>query len=138
MAADPELVTAIKTAGAMVGGGLALGGGAIGAAVGDGLAGAADHRRRRASAGGAGQLPDPVPDGRPGRGHVLHQPGLHGLSSSSSASSPRMFATSASAARWRPSSEDDSNFLIPNATFIAELVAFGLLLWALASTCCRR
>ena len=32
---------AIQTAGAMVGGGLALGGGAIGAAVGDGLAGSA-------------------------------------------------------------------------------------------------
>jgi F-type H+-transporting ATPase subunit c len=31
--------TAIRTAGAMIGGGLALGGGAIGAAVGDGLAG---------------------------------------------------------------------------------------------------
>ena len=32
---------AIRVAGAMVGGGLALGGGAIGAAVGDGLAGSA-------------------------------------------------------------------------------------------------
>jgi F-type H+-transporting ATPase subunit c len=32
---------AIETAGAMIGGGLALGGGAIGAAVGDGLAGSA-------------------------------------------------------------------------------------------------
>jgi F-type H+-transporting ATPase subunit c len=32
---------AIQTAGAMIGGGLALGGGAIGAAVGDGLAGSA-------------------------------------------------------------------------------------------------
>ncbi|MGB9376721.1 MAG: F0F1 ATP synthase subunit C [Mycobacteriales bacterium] len=41
MAADPQLVVAIKTAGAFVGGGLALGGGAIGAAVGDGLAGSA-------------------------------------------------------------------------------------------------
>lgn len=40
MAADPQLVSAIKTAGALVGGGLLLGGGAIGAAVGDGLAGA--------------------------------------------------------------------------------------------------
>jgi F-type H+-transporting ATPase subunit c len=35
------LEQAIETAGAMVGGGLALGGGAIGAAVGDGLAGSA-------------------------------------------------------------------------------------------------
>ncbi len=35
------LEQAIQTAGAMVGGGLALGGGAIGAAVGDGLAGSA-------------------------------------------------------------------------------------------------
>jgi F-type H+-transporting ATPase subunit c len=41
VAADAELVSAIKTAGAFVGGGLALGGGAIGAAVGDGLAGSA-------------------------------------------------------------------------------------------------
>ena len=31
--------TAIQTAGAMIGGGLALGGGAVGAAIGDGLAG---------------------------------------------------------------------------------------------------
>jgi F-type H+-transporting ATPase subunit b len=29
-------------------------------------------------------------------------------------------------------SEGDSNFLVPNATFIAELVAFALLLWALS------
>jgi F-type H+-transporting ATPase subunit c len=40
MAAN-TLNQAIQTAGAMVGGGLALGGGAIGAAVGDGLAGSA-------------------------------------------------------------------------------------------------
>jgi F-type H+-transporting ATPase subunit c len=33
------MVHAVKLAGAMVGGGLALGGGAVGAAVGDGLAG---------------------------------------------------------------------------------------------------
>ncbi|HEY5050917.1 MAG TPA: F0F1 ATP synthase subunit C [Acidothermaceae bacterium] len=41
MATDAaNLDSAIKTAGAFVGGGLALAGGAIGAAVGDGLAGA--------------------------------------------------------------------------------------------------
>jgi F-type H+-transporting ATPase subunit c len=41
MASDAaNLDSAIKTAGAFVGGGLALAGGAIGAAVGDGLAGA--------------------------------------------------------------------------------------------------
>jgi F-type H+-transporting ATPase subunit c len=40
MATDAaNLDSAIKTAGALVGGGLALGGGAIGAAIGDGLAG---------------------------------------------------------------------------------------------------
>jgi F-type H+-transporting ATPase subunit c len=39
-ASDPQLNSAIKTAGAFIGGGLALAGGAIGAAVGDGLAGA--------------------------------------------------------------------------------------------------
>jgi F-type H+-transporting ATPase subunit c len=39
MATDPHLVSAIKTAGAFVGAGLALGGGAVGASVGDGLAG---------------------------------------------------------------------------------------------------
>ena len=33
--------TAVQTAGAFVGGGLALGGGAVGAAIGDGLAGSA-------------------------------------------------------------------------------------------------
>jgi F-type H+-transporting ATPase subunit c len=39
MADSAQLDSAIKTAGALVGGGLALGGGAIGAAIGDGLAG---------------------------------------------------------------------------------------------------
>jgi F-type H+-transporting ATPase subunit c len=39
-ATNTDLNSAIKTAGAFVGGGLALAGGAIGAAVGDGLAGA--------------------------------------------------------------------------------------------------
>ena len=37
--ANPTMAEAVKLAGAMVGGGLALGGGAVGAAVGDGLAG---------------------------------------------------------------------------------------------------
>lgn len=37
--ATAEIDSAIKTAGALVGGGLALGGGAMGAAIGDGLAG---------------------------------------------------------------------------------------------------
>ena len=40
MAAD-ETATAIRLAGAFIGGGIALAGGAIGAAVGDGLAGSA-------------------------------------------------------------------------------------------------
>ncbi|MGO9027660.1 MAG: F0F1 ATP synthase subunit C [Acidimicrobiales bacterium] len=39
MAADPSMASAVKIAGAMIGGGLALGGGAVGAAIGDGLAG---------------------------------------------------------------------------------------------------
>jgi F-type H+-transporting ATPase subunit c len=40
MAADTtSLDSAIKTAGAFIGGGLALGGGAVGAGIGDGLAG---------------------------------------------------------------------------------------------------
>ena len=39
-ASDKDLNSAIKTAGAFIGGGMALAGGAIGAAVGDGLAGA--------------------------------------------------------------------------------------------------
>ncbi|MDE3086346.1 MAG: ATP synthase F0 subunit C [Acidobacteriota bacterium] len=39
MAAGPVTGQAVQLAGAMIGGGLALGGGAIGAAVGDGLAG---------------------------------------------------------------------------------------------------
>ena len=44
-----------------------------------------------------------------------------------------MSVTSASAALVAATStEGDSNFLVPNATFIAELVAFGLLLWALS------
>jgi F-type H+-transporting ATPase subunit c len=39
MATDANLVSAIKTAGGLVGAGLALGGGAVGASIGDGLAG---------------------------------------------------------------------------------------------------
>ena len=39
MATSDDLNVAIKTAGALIGGGLALGGGAVGAASGDGLAG---------------------------------------------------------------------------------------------------
>lgn len=39
LATDAELTAAITTAGAYIGGGLALAGGAIGAAIGDGLAG---------------------------------------------------------------------------------------------------
>ena len=40
--ADPSNIdSAVKTAGAFVGGGIALAGGAIGAAIGDGLAGSA-------------------------------------------------------------------------------------------------
>ena len=46
MATDAaNLDSAIKTAGAFVGGGLALAGGAVGAAIGDGMAGSADLRR---------------------------------------------------------------------------------------------
>jgi F-type H+-transporting ATPase subunit c len=41
MADTSSIDSAVKTAGAFVGGGLALGGGAIGAAIGDGLAGSA-------------------------------------------------------------------------------------------------
>jgi F-type H+-transporting ATPase subunit c len=37
--ADPTMAEAVKLAGAMIGGGIALGGGAVGAAIGDGLAG---------------------------------------------------------------------------------------------------
>jgi F-type H+-transporting ATPase subunit c len=39
MASTDNIEQAIQLAGAMVGGGLALGGGAVGAAIGDGLAG---------------------------------------------------------------------------------------------------
>jgi len=39
MADTTNIDSAVKTAGAFIGGGLALGGGAIGAAIGDGLAG---------------------------------------------------------------------------------------------------
>lgn len=39
MATSDNLEQGLRTAGALIGGGLALGGGAIGAAVGDGLAG---------------------------------------------------------------------------------------------------
>jgi F-type H+-transporting ATPase subunit b len=42
-----------------------------------------------------------------------------------------MVGTSASALA-AAASEGDSNFLVPNGTFIAELVAFAILLWALA------
>jgi F-type H+-transporting ATPase subunit c len=39
MASTDTMESAVKTAGALVGGGLALAGGAVGAAIGDGLAG---------------------------------------------------------------------------------------------------
>jgi F-type H+-transporting ATPase subunit c len=39
MADTSNIDSAVKTAGAFIGGGLALGGGAVGAAIGDGLAG---------------------------------------------------------------------------------------------------
>ena len=45
MATDRSVADAIRNAGALVGGGLALGGGAIGAAIGDGLAGSQTSRR---------------------------------------------------------------------------------------------
>ena len=41
MASSSSMSDAVRAAGALVGGGIALGGGAIGAAVGDGLAGSA-------------------------------------------------------------------------------------------------
>ena len=41
MADTTTMESAVKTAGALVGGGLALAGGAVGAAIGDGLAGSA-------------------------------------------------------------------------------------------------
>jgi F-type H+-transporting ATPase subunit c len=41
MATATTMESAVKTAGALVGGGLALAGGAVGAAIGDGLAGSA-------------------------------------------------------------------------------------------------
>jgi F-type H+-transporting ATPase subunit c len=37
--ADASMADAVRISGAMIGGGLALGGGAVGAAIGDGLAG---------------------------------------------------------------------------------------------------
>jgi len=39
MAADPEIVRAIITAGGLLGGGVMMAGGAIGAGIGDGMAG---------------------------------------------------------------------------------------------------
>ena len=39
MAADPDLVNAIITAGALAGGGVMMAGGSIGAGIGDGIAG---------------------------------------------------------------------------------------------------
>jgi F-type H+-transporting ATPase subunit c len=40
MAADPEIVKAIITAGGLLGGGVMMAGGAVGAGIGDGMAGA--------------------------------------------------------------------------------------------------
>jgi F-type H+-transporting ATPase subunit c len=40
MAADPDIVKAIITAGGLLGGGIMVAGGAIGAGIGDGMAGA--------------------------------------------------------------------------------------------------
>ncbi len=77
MAADPSVASAVKMAGAFVGAGLALGGGAVGASVGDGLAGSQ-------TIAGVARQPEAqgrphhhhVPDRGPVRGRLLHQPGL--------------------------------------------------------------
>ena len=72
MATDAELNTAIQTAGAFIGGGLALAGGAIGAGIGDGLAGSS----ALAAARGAIELPGGSGGARPRapRGALLGGP----------------------------------------------------------------
>ena len=76
--ADTGLDHAISLAGAMVGGGLLMGGGAVGAAIGDGLAGSQTIAGVARQPEAQGRLVHHhVPDGGSGGGHVLHQPGLH-------------------------------------------------------------
>ena len=71
--------SAVKTAGAFIGGGMALAGGAIGAGVGDGLAGSSYIQgvARQPEAQGRLQTIFFLTVGLV-RGDVLHQPGVHG------------------------------------------------------------
>ena len=114
---------AIELAGGFVGGGLALGGGAVGAAIGDGLAGSSLIRWRRPPAGGAGRL-QTLFFLTVGLVEAMYFINLafavlfvfvlaNGLGGAA------LMATQVVAA---------GNFLVPNATFIAELVAFLLIL----------
>jgi len=77
MAADASLDSAIKIAGAMVGAGLALGRGAVGASIGDGLAGSQTIAGIARQPEGPGTSDDDhVPHRGSVRGRLLHQPGL--------------------------------------------------------------
>ncbi len=113
---------AISSAGAFIGGGLALGGGAIGAAIGDGLAGSQTIAGIARQPEAQGRLyHDDVHHRRACRGHVLHQPRLHDpvrLRSLQEVGRPNMI--------------EGSLFLLPGFTFVLELIGFLLTLWVVA------
>ena len=74
MAADPTIVM-----GALIGGGLILGGGAIGAGIGDGIAGNALISGIAWQPEAQGRLFTRSSSPLVWGGGVLHQPGVHGL-----------------------------------------------------------
>ena len=125
---------AIRIAGALVGGGLALGGGAIGAAVGDGLAGTQTIAGDRPPARDRGQGPSVLlPDRRPGGGHVLHQPAVHGGVRLVFAAKSIAVGSARRTRRSQPAGENPETesimttagiFLLPNGTFFVELIVF--------------
>ena len=129
--ADPNNMNhAIAVAGALIGSGLALGGGAIGAAIGDGLAGNATIQgvARQPEAQGQLQVPLFLIIGLC-RGDVLHQPRarllLHHLHRREvRVVGPPVLALAPPA--------DTAGLLAPNGTLVAELIAFVIMLGILA------
>jgi len=77
--ADPvNYTSAIKTAGGLIGA-ASLGGGAVGASIGDGLAGSQTIAGVAASPRPRAPADHHVPDRRPLRSGLLHQPGFAAL-----------------------------------------------------------
>ena len=118
-----------------------MAGGAIGAGIGDGIAGNALIAGIARQPEAQGRLFTPVlHHGRSGRGRLLHQPGVHG------AVRVRHAGRQVVHASWLTSAHDpfsrlrkvagQSNFLIPNGTFFVVLIIFLIVLGVIAQVGC--